>query len=402
MPQPGSSGFLPSRDGFAFTNSWPPAPAIVIPTGLGALGVGNAARGLCGGMVFAALDYWHAGIRPPAVQPEPGSVLYRHVVRRLIESWRIPRGVARYYRWMNLPDGDTQVTIRGRDMLIERGIAWRTIAAGWPRIRASLDHGVPVPLGLVTVASANPARLGHNHQALAFGYAQSGRQVVLRVYDPNSGQDDGVGIWFDASVPSRAGAFSHNLNLGRPVRGFFPVRYSPVVPPALPVVPPPLKGCTMAEHIAPGDQVDDFELPDETGTPRKLSDFLSSGPVVLFFYPAAMTRGCTVESCHFRDLAKEFADAGAQRVGISRDSVSKQQQFADKHGFGYPLLSDADGRVARQFGVRRALALGPLVTKRMTFVIGPDRRVLEVIHNEVSMDAHADRALEVLRANAAS
>jgi thioredoxin-dependent peroxiredoxin len=105
-----------------------------------------------------------------------------------------------------------------------------------------------------------------------------------------------------------------------------------------------------------------------------------------------------MESCHFRDLAKEFADVGAVRVGISRDSVSKQQQFADKYSFGYPLLSDPDGRVARQFGVRRALPLGPLATKRMTFVIGTDRRVLEVIHSEVSMDAHADRALEVLRA----
>jgi peroxiredoxin Q/BCP len=82
--------------------------------------------------------------------------------------------------------------------------------------------------------------------------------------------------------------------------------------------------------------------------------------------------------------------------------VSKQQQFADKHSLGYPLLSDADGRIARRFGVRRALALGPLVTKRTTFVIGADRRVLEVIHNEVSMDAHADRALDVLRASAAS
>jgi thioredoxin-dependent peroxiredoxin len=152
----------------------------------------------------------------------------------------------------------------------------------------------------------------------------------------------------------------------------------------------------MAE-VAKGDLVDDFELPDETGTPRRLSDLLSGGPVVLFFYPAAMTKGCTMESCHFRDLAKEFADVGAVRVGISRDSVSKQQQFADKYSFGYPLLSDADGRIARRFGVRRALALGPLATKRMTFVIGTDRRVLEVIHSEVSMDAHADRALEVLR-----
>jgi thioredoxin-dependent peroxiredoxin len=156
----------------------------------------------------------------------------------------------------------------------------------------------------------------------------------------------------------------------------------------------------MAGHVAKGDLVDDFELPDETGTPRRLSDLLSGGPVVLFFYPAAMTKGCTMESCHFRDLAKEFTEAGAVRVGISRDSVTKQRQFADKYSFGYPLLSDADGRVARQFGVRRNVGLGPLATKRMTFVIGTDRRVLDVIHSEVSMDAHADRALSVLRASA--
>jgi thioredoxin-dependent peroxiredoxin len=158
----------------------------------------------------------------------------------------------------------------------------------------------------------------------------------------------------------------------------------------------------VAETLAEGDVVDDFELPDETGTPRKLSEFLATGPVVLFFYPAAMTAGCTAESCHFRDLARDFAEVGAVRVGISRDSVSKQQQFADKYEFGYPLLSDADGAVARRFGVRRAIAFGPLVTKRMTFVIGTDRRVLAIIHNEVSMAAHADRALAALRAPAAS
>jgi thioredoxin-dependent peroxiredoxin len=151
-------------------------------------------------------------------------------------------------------------------------------------------------------------------------------------------------------------------------------------------------------ELSKGDLVDDFELPDETGAPRKLSDLLAGGPVVLFFYPAAMTRGCTMESCHFRDLAREFTEVGAVRVGISRDSVDKQRQFADKHSFDYPLLSDPDGRVARQFGVRRALPLGPLSTRRMTFVIGPDRRILEVIHSETSMDTHADRALEVLRA----
>ncbi|MFC5926239.1 peroxiredoxin [Micromonospora vulcania] len=145
-----------------------------------------------------------------------------------------------------------------------------------------------------------------------------------------------------------------------------------------------------------GDLVEDFELPDETGTPRRLSEFLATGPVVLFFYPAAMTRGCTAESCHFRDLAAEFTALGASRVGISRDSVAKQAEFSKLHGFDYPLLSDPDGVVAQQLGVKRRLPLGPLSMKRMTFVIGADRRVIEVIHSEVSMNEHADQALRAL------
>ena len=148
-----------------------------------------------------------------------------------------------------------------------------------------------------------------------------------------------------------------------------------------------------------GDVVDDFELPDQTGTPRKLSELLVNGPVVLFFYPAAMTYGCTKESCHFRDLKAEFEEVGAQRVGISADKVDKQAQFADKHGFDYPLLSDPERKVATMFGVARKLALVPV--KRATFVIDTDRKVLAVIHSEVSMNQHADKALEVLRARAA-
>ncbi|MEU8263917.1 peroxiredoxin [Micromonospora sp. NPDC048999] len=148
--------------------------------------------------------------------------------------------------------------------------------------------------------------------------------------------------------------------------------------------------------VGAGDLVEDFELPDETGTTRRLSDFLAAGPVVLFFYPAAMTRGCTVEGCHFRDLAAEFGAVGAQRIGISRDPVAKQAEFSRRHGFDYPLLSDVDGTVAAAFGVRRRLPLGALSTRRMTFVIGPDRRVLAVVHSELSMTEHADVALRAL------
>jgi thioredoxin-dependent peroxiredoxin len=147
-----------------------------------------------------------------------------------------------------------------------------------------------------------------------------------------------------------------------------------------------------------GDTVADFELPDQTGTPRKLSALLSDGPVVLFFYPAAMTPGCTKEACHFRDLAQEFAAVGANRVGISVDPVAKQAKFADTQHFDYPLLSDTDGAIANQFGVKRGLLGKLLPVKRTTFVIDTDRTVLDVISSELSMDSHADKALQTLRA----
>src|SRR5271170_5600672 len=106
-----------------------------------------------------------------------------------------------------------------------------------------------------------------------------------------------------------------------------------------------------------GDLAPDFELPDEDGTPRRLSDLAASGPVVLFWYPAAMTYGCTKESCHFRDLKAEFEAVGAQRVGVSADKVEKQKAFAEKHHFDYPLLSDADSVLANQMGVKRSIGL---------------------------------------------
>jgi peroxiredoxin Q/BCP len=146
-----------------------------------------------------------------------------------------------------------------------------------------------------------------------------------------------------------------------------------------------------------GDQVAEFELPDQKGTVRSLTELLANGPIVLFFYPAALSPGCTKEACHFRDLASEFDAAGARRVGISADPVDKQAKFADRQKFDYPLLSDTDGAVATQFGVKRGL-LGKLMpVKRTTFVIDTDRTVLGVIASEFSMDTHADKALETLR-----
>jgi peroxiredoxin Q/BCP len=146
-----------------------------------------------------------------------------------------------------------------------------------------------------------------------------------------------------------------------------------------------------------GDKIEDFELPDESGAPRRLSELLVDGPIVLFFYPAALTPGCTAEACHFRDLAAEFAAVGARPVGISGDSVDRQQEFAQSHTLGMPLLSDADGAVRELFGVKRGFSMMP--TKRATFVIAEDRTVLEVVSSELRMNTHADRALAALRAH---
>src|SRR2546421_11414597 len=147
--------------------------------------------------------------------------------------------------------------------------------------------------------------------------------------------------------------------------------------------------------LQPGDLAPDFELAADDGRTIRLSDELAQGPVVLFFYPKAMTPGCTAESCHFRDLGAEFAALGARRLGISADSVERQQQFTTKHDFDFPLLSDPDRRVAKAFGVKRP---GPLFNRRATFVTATDRRLLASIASELKMEKHADEALSVLRA----
>ncbi|HEY6538456.1 MAG TPA: peroxiredoxin [Candidatus Dormibacteraeota bacterium] len=144
-----------------------------------------------------------------------------------------------------------------------------------------------------------------------------------------------------------------------------------------------------------GDLVTDFELQDGQGANRRLSEFLGRGAVVLFFYPAALSKGCTVEACHFRDLAPEFTELGAQPIGISTDPVDRQRAFLERNSLGIPLLADVRGEVARQFGVKRRF--GPIPVKRWTFVIDQGARVLEVIRSETRMGLHADRALEVLR-----
>ena len=143
-----------------------------------------------------------------------------------------------------------------------------------------------------------------------------------------------------------------------------------------------------------GQLVPDFEARNQNGELVSLSSLLESGPIVLFFYPKAMTPGWTKESCHFRDLGTEFSELNAQRIGISADQVDQQKAFDERNQLGFPLLSDPEQEIASLLGAKR---LGPFGNRRITYVINTDRTLLQVIKSETNMMVHADTALETLR-----
>ena len=93
-------------------------------------------------------------------------------------------------------------------------------------------------------------------------------------------------------------------------------------------------------------------------------------------------------------MATEFSELGAQRAGISADPVDRQKAFDEKNGLGFSLFSDPAREIAELFGVKR---FGPLPSKRSTFVIGTDQRILGIVKSELNMQGHADKALEILR-----
>ena len=118
----------------------------------------------------------------------------------------------------------------------------------------------------------------------------------------------------------------------------------------------------------------DFTLLDQDGNPVSLSDF-AGRRVVLFFYPRAMTPGCTLQACDFRDSYQEFLDAGLQVVGISGDPPQRLARFRRRENLPFPLLSDRGHAVAKAYGAWGAPKLFGLV--RTTFVIGADGHLEE-------------------------
>lgn len=143
-----------------------------------------------------------------------------------------------------------------------------------------------------------------------------------------------------------------------------------------------------------------FSLENQDGKRISLADFKGKKTVVLYFYPAAMTPGCTVQACGLRDSAKVLAKHGAVAIGVSPDKVAKLKKFAERDGLAFDLLSDPDHAVADAYGAwGKKKFMGREVTGilRSTFVIGKDGKIKHVM-DKVATKTHHDDVLAVLAA----
>jgi thioredoxin-dependent peroxiredoxin len=150
----------------------------------------------------------------------------------------------------------------------------------------------------------------------------------------------------------------------------------------------------MAHGIQAGSKAPDFTLPSQSGAPVRLQDRLGERVIVLYFYPRDDTRGCTAEACAFRDSYEVFADAGADVIGISSDSVDRHAAFAGKHQLPFTLLSDEGGQVRKRYGVPAVLGVLP---GRVTYVIDRQGTVRHVFSSMTNIGQHVSDALETVR-----
>jgi hypothetical protein len=209
--------FSPMTQGFRFSNSFPPAAALTIAVPQhDPIPIGNVANGLCGGMAFAARDFYEFKVQPPsdALPPLPETLLFDYLVNRLVDSLNLPDGPFRYFQWMGLPD---------QDLWLGRGLRSMSIQEEWPKIRRSIDNRHPVPLGLIRVHSLEVRDLGQNHQVLCYGYEAEGSVLTrLLIYDPNyPGAEVSI-------APAPGGELEYST--GERLRGFFVSKYKRVDP----------------------------------------------------------------------------------------------------------------------------------------------------------------------------
>jgi thioredoxin-dependent peroxiredoxin len=149
--------------------------------------------------------------------------------------------------------------------------------------------------------------------------------------------------------------------------------------------------------IQAGERAPEFTLPDETGTDRSLTQLLSASALVLYFYPADFTPGCTRQACTLRDLQTDIQRAGLRVVGISPQSPASHAKFKAKHQLPFVLLSDQQKTVAKMYGVNGPLGIG---VRRATFLIDGSRRIRDAVLADFRIGRHVEfvRKAVMLRA----
>jgi thioredoxin-dependent peroxiredoxin len=139
--------------------------------------------------------------------------------------------------------------------------------------------------------------------------------------------------------------------------------------------------------LATGELAPDFELPDQDGRKRRLGDLLGGRPLILYFYPADFTPGCTREACDLRDLHTRILSVGLRVVGVSPQSPESHRRFRDEHSLPFMLLSDEDKVAIKAFGVDGPLGIG---VRRATFLIDGKRRIVDAVLADLRISRHQE------------
>ncbi len=149
--------------------------------------------------------------------------------------------------------------------------------------------------------------------------------------------------------------------------------------------------------LKPGANAPEFSLPDQDGVERSLSELLAEGPLVLYFYPADFTPGCTKEACSIRDMQDDLVEAGLRVVGVSPQDAASHTRFREKHSLDFTLLADESKEVIRLFDVDGPLGIG---VRRATFLIGTDKVIQDAVLADVMISRHQDFIRKAVRAQA--
>jgi hypothetical protein len=311
--------FLPSKNGWPFDNTFKKVPPFKL---IGELRFGDASKGLCGGMVYSALDYYVAGMDLPPIPLEDQSVyksplqgpIFDYLGKRLFDSFDGPKGILNYIELMNphFPDflaGDIYPAS------IPQSRAWRTIRQEWPAIKQKLDAGHPCALGLIRVQSDDVKRLGENHQVLTYGYDLVGDDLTLYIYDPNFHENDHINLKLNIADPEQKMDIKYSDN--GPVLCFFKTNYTFSMP------------------------------PDSTTTP---------GRIILFEDENFCGRSI--------DIVRESPDLGASKAGnfgkcaSSLVVLSGRWSFYQQPGFTFPILCDGSPLILGAGSYRRVSERG--------------------------------------------